>query len=31
VALTGGFMAARAVTLGLRLRGDAWLVLGPAR
>jgi putative MATE family efflux protein len=31
VAFAGGFMAARAVTLGLRLRGDAWLVLGPSR
>jgi putative MATE family efflux protein len=31
VAFSGGFMLARAVTLGLRLRGDAWLVLGPAR
>jgi putative MATE family efflux protein len=31
VAFAGGFMAARAVTLGLRLRGDAWLVLGASR
>ena len=31
VAFSGGFMLARAVTLGLRLRSDAWLVLGPAR
>jgi len=31
VAFAGGFMSARAVTLGLRLRGDAWVVLGPAR
>jgi Na+-driven multidrug efflux pump len=31
VAFAGGFMLARAVTLGLRMRGDAWLVLGPAR
>jgi putative MATE family efflux protein len=31
VAFAGGFMLARAVTLGLRLRGSAWLVLGPAR
>jgi Na+-driven multidrug efflux pump len=31
VAFAGGFMLARAVTLGLRARGDAWLVLGEAR
>ncbi len=31
VAFAGGFMLARAVTLGLRARGDAWLVLGAAR
>ena len=31
VAFAGGFMLARAVTLGLRARGDAWLVVGPAR
>jgi Na+-driven multidrug efflux pump len=30
-AFAGGFMLARAVTLGLRARGDAWLVLGAAR
>jgi Na+-driven multidrug efflux pump len=29
VTFAGGFMLARAVTLGLRMRGDAWLVLGP--
>jgi putative MATE family efflux protein len=28
VAFAGAFMLARAVTLGLRARGDAWLVLG---
>jgi len=27
-AFAGGFMLARAVTLGLRARGDAWMVLG---
>jgi Na+-driven multidrug efflux pump len=27
-AFAGGFMAVRAVTLGLRARGGAWLVLG---
>jgi putative MATE family efflux protein len=31
VAFAGGFMLARAVTLGVRMRGDAWLVLGPRR
>jgi hypothetical protein len=31
VAFAGGFMLARAVTLGLRMRGDAWLVLGARR
>ena len=31
VAFAGGFMLARAITLGLRWRSDAWLVLGPAR
>ncbi len=31
VAFAGGFMLARAVPLGLRARGDAWLVLGPRR
>jgi len=31
VAFAGGFMLVRAVTLGLRARGDAWLVLGAAR
>lgn len=31
VAFAGGFMLARAVTLGLRARGDAWLVVGAAR
>jgi putative MATE family efflux protein len=31
VAFAGGFMLARAVTLGLRARGSAWLVLGAAR
>ena len=31
VAFAGGFMLARGVTLGLRLRGDAWLVLGARR
>ena len=31
VAFAGGFMLARAVTLGLRARSDAWLVLGAAR
>jgi putative MATE family efflux protein len=30
-AFAGGFMLARAVTLGLRARSDAWLVLGAAR
>ena len=30
-AFAGGFMLARAVTLGLRARGDDWLVLGAAR
>jgi len=30
-AFAGGFMLARAVTLALRERGDAWLVLGAAR
>ena len=30
-AFSGGFMLARAVTLGLRARGDAWVVLGAAR
>ena len=30
-AFAGGFMLARAVTLGLRARGDAWVVLGAAR
>ena len=31
VTFAGGFMLARAVTLGLRARGDAWLVLGASR
>jgi Na+-driven multidrug efflux pump len=31
VAFGGGFMLARAVTLGLRARGDAWLVTGAVR
>ena len=31
VAFAGGFMLARAVTLALRARSDAWLVLGAAR
>lgn len=31
VAFGAGFMAARAVTLGLRARGDAWLVPGATR
>lgn len=31
VAFGAGFMAARAVTLGLRARGDAWLVTGASR
>ncbi|CAN5138165.1 MATE family efflux transporter [soil metagenome] len=31
VAFSGGFMAVRAVTLGLRVRGDAWVVLGTQR
>ena len=31
VAFAGGFMAARAITLGLRARGDAWLVPGVTR
>ena len=31
VAFAGGFMLARAVTLGLRARGDAWVVLGAGR
>jgi Na+-driven multidrug efflux pump len=31
VAFAGGFMLARAVTLGVRMNGDAWLVLGPTR
>ena len=31
VALAGGHTLARAVTLGLRVRGDAWMVLGPGR
>lgn len=30
-AFGGGFMAARAVTLGVRARGDAWLVPGATR
>jgi len=31
VAFAGGFMLARAVTLTIRARGNAWLVLGAAR
>ncbi|MFZ5871745.1 MAG: MATE family efflux transporter, partial [Actinomycetota bacterium] len=31
VAFGAGFMAARGVTLGLRARGDAWLVTGASR
>jgi Na+-driven multidrug efflux pump len=31
VAFGGGFMLARAVTLGVRARGDAWLVTGAVR
>jgi Na+-driven multidrug efflux pump len=31
VTFGGGFMLARAVTLGRRARGDAWMVLGAVR
>ena len=31
IAFSGVFMGARALTLGLRYRGDAWLVTGATR